>query len=182
MPVSEQPASNSPGDSPTGSTFRLNVLWDNVSLPYTAFFPRRGNPYQVRTPDPDYPVIHWDEPVQITEQPPTPPVPTREPPRRHYRLKEIPGYDPITFLSQYDRDRREAERVQFTAFRRVNKEAGRISPEGTVYYSGSNSSTEVLPAAEHVNGNPWGSPDPSTTPTTPEAPNTPPANHPDNHA
>ncbi len=24
------------------------------------------------TPDPNYPTIHWDQPVQITEQPPTP--------------------------------------------------------------------------------------------------------------
>lgn len=146
-PVSEQPASDGPGDSPADSTFRLDVLWDNVNLPYTAFFPRRGNPYRRPTPDPDYPVIHWDEPVQITDQ--------------------------------ATRDARERERLRSEAFRRVDEEAGRISP--TVYYSGSNTSTEVLPTAEYANGNARGSPDTPTEPHTPENPNSPPVYNPDDH-
>ncbi|PBK83245.1 hypothetical protein ARMGADRAFT_1089599 [Armillaria gallica] len=138
----EQPANGSPGDSPTGSAFRLDILWDNINLPYTAFFPRRGNPYRARTPDPDYPIIHWDQPIQITEQPPTPPILTRESMPEFQQPEEIPGYDPATFLSQYDRDRRAAGQVRFAAFRKVNEEAGRITPEGTTYYSSRNASTE----------------------------------------
>ncbi|KAK0226823.1 hypothetical protein EDD85DRAFT_976068 [Armillaria nabsnona] len=94
-PASEQPTCCCPRtptpDSPT--TSKLSLLWANANLPYTAFIPRRGNPYQTREPAveqrPEPLVIpisslslelnryitpgYWDQPVQITEQPPTPP-------------------------------------------------------------------------------------------------------------
>ncbi len=83
--------STGPNDIFIDSTSELNVVWDNLNLPYTTFFPHRENPYRAsevnweppeqhrtETPDPDYPTIHWDEPVQITELPPTPPRAARD--------------------------------------------------------------------------------------------------------
>ncbi|PBK88172.1 hypothetical protein ARMGADRAFT_1084826 [Armillaria gallica] len=102
-------ASGHPGDSPADSTFKLDILWDNINLPYTTFFPRQGNPYQARTPDLEYSTIHWDQPIQITKQSPTPPILTRESTPECYRPELIPGYNSNTGLSQYNRDRREAE-------------------------------------------------------------------------
>ncbi len=78
--------STGPNDIFIDSTSELDVVWDNLNLPYTAFFPHQENPYRsseanweppeqhrTATPDPDYPTIHWDEPIQVTEQPPSPP-------------------------------------------------------------------------------------------------------------
>ncbi len=44
-PVSERPSLDHPRstrvpDSPADSTFELSILWDDLNLPYTAFFPR----------------------------------------------------------------------------------------------------------------------------------------------
>ncbi len=78
QPASDRPVNIRASDSPADSTFKLDVLWDNVNLPYTAFFPGRPNPYRAWSPPADAPIIHWDQPVQITEQPPTPPSPTEE--------------------------------------------------------------------------------------------------------
>ncbi|PBK92249.1 hypothetical protein ARMGADRAFT_1081027 [Armillaria gallica] len=51
MPASDQPASDSTRASAASSMLRFDVVWDNLNLPYTAFFSRRGNPYRPRMPD-----------------------------------------------------------------------------------------------------------------------------------
>ncbi len=73
-PTNERPTSSHPRDDPVlpttsgpydifvSSTSELNLVWDNLNLPYRAFFPPRENPYRWGTTE--YPsVIHWDEPV-----------------------------------------------------------------------------------------------------------------------
>ncbi len=92
-------------------------------------------------------------------------------------------------LNQHGRDRRQAERERAEAFRRVDEgHRGERIPQidswgETIYYTptGSDTSTERLPDEEHINGIlHGGSPSPSPVPSLP-TPNTPPANHPDNH-
>ncbi len=76
-PATEQPSGSRPRNGPvfptTGgphdifvsSTSELDLVWDNLNLPYTAFIIPRENPYRRGTTE--YPsVIHWEEPVRIT--------------------------------------------------------------------------------------------------------------------
>ncbi len=82
-PATEQPAGSRPRDTPirpatndphhvyVSSTSELNLIWDNLNIPYAAYFPQREDPTYGATAE--YPsIIHWDEPVRITMRPPTP--------------------------------------------------------------------------------------------------------------
>ncbi|PBK90593.1 hypothetical protein ARMGADRAFT_1082851 [Armillaria gallica] len=170
MPVSEQPSRVRIGDSPANSAFRLDVVWDNLNLPTTAFFPRRGNPYRPHSPDPEYPAVAiGDKSILITQHPPTPPrrespepqqhtessrlAPPRPPRRNHcqrvtYEPEADLGWDPVTGTTTREREQnaQEAELDEelrgrtFTPVHRVSR--GR-------------------PTESLVNGDPWGS-DPST--------------------
>ncbi len=73
-PAAEQPTSSRPRNDPVrpatsgpydifvSSTSELDLVWDNLNLPYTAFFPPRENPYRWGTAE--HPsAIHWDEPI-----------------------------------------------------------------------------------------------------------------------
>ncbi len=142
--------STGPNDIFIDSTSELDVVWDNLNLPYTAFFPHWGNPYRAseanwepseqyrtETPDPNYPTIHWDEPVQVTELPPTPPRATRDSlpkfesrrsPTRQATLavprrkREPPGgLVDEQGLNQDDRDRRRVEAERAAFFRRIDE-------------------------------------------------------------
>lgn len=208
-PVTEQPTIRCPRpsitDSPTAS--ELSLLWANANLPYTAFFPRRGNPYRAREPastnqctePPAAPVPslapelnryaepgYWDQPVQITEQPPTPPrgsSPEFEPrtaesrsrltiPRRRVvvestgtgggrpesqRADESSTSSDETPQDQYAREQRGAYR-EYDGRRGSRPSVGLNARFETVYYSADSSvaSTEILPDAEHINGVPGG--------------------------
>ncbi len=116
------PATSGPHDIFVSSTSELDLVWDNLNLPHTAFFPPRENPYRWGTAE--YPsVIHWDEPVRITTRSPTPPEQTREstpefPPRvtpdrlaipRRRREPPRSVVEVAEELNQFDRDRRQAE-------------------------------------------------------------------------
>ncbi len=58
-------------------------------------------------------------------------------------------------LDEDDRDRQQTEQEQAAAFREIDLQqpsVGIDSQEETVYYSTSDTSTEVLPAEEYING------------------------------
>ncbi len=116
------PTTNGPYDIFVSSTSELDLVWDNLNLPYTAFFPPRENPYRWGTAE--YPsLIHWDEPVRITTRSPTPPEQNDEstpefPPQEDRGRLNIPRRrrEPLRSvvevteeLTQYTRDRRQAE-------------------------------------------------------------------------
>lgn len=65
-------------------------------------------------------------------------------------------------LSEEDRAGRQAVREQAAIFREIDERQPNIGIDShgeTVYHSVASSiRTEVLPTAEHINGNPWGSP------------------------
>ncbi len=106
----------------------------------------------------------------------------REPPRSIVEIVEE--------LTQGIGDRRQAERERAEEFRRIDEghrgqRIPQINSRGeTIYYTptGSNTSTERVPDdEEYVNGVLHGeSLSPSSIPSFP-TPNTPPADHPDNH-
>ncbi len=207
-PVAEQSTSGRPRSVPVlpttsgphnifvSSTSELDLVWDNLNLPYTAFFPPRENPYHWGTAE--YPsIIHWDEPVRITTRSPTPPAQDNEstpefPPREEWGRLDIPRrrrepprsvVEITEELTQYTIDRRQAEREQAEAFRRVDEgHRGQRVPQvdsrgETVYHTpaDNNTSTERLPDEENINGILYGgSPSPLPSPSFP-TPNTPPA-------
>ncbi len=213
-PTAEQPSGSRPRNDPVfpttngphnifvSSTSELDLVWDNLNLPYTAFITPRENPYRQGTAE--YPSItHWDEPVRITTRSPTPPEQSSEPttelplqwgqrrldiPRRR-REPPRSAIEVAEELDQYDRDRRQTERERAEEFRRVDEgHRGQRIPQmdsrgETVYYTPTDStvSAERLPDEENVNrvlhG---GSPSPSPVPSF-LTPNTPPADHPDNY-
>ncbi len=200
--ISVLPATSGPYDIFVSSTSELDLVWDNLNLPYTAFFPPRENPYCWGTAE--YPsVIHWDEPVRVVTRSPTPPEQPDEstpesPPRgipgrlaipRRRREPTRSIVEIAEELSQFDEDRRQTERRQAEEFRRIDEESQRegvpqVNSRGeTVYHTpaDSDASTEGPPEEEYVNGIiQGGSPSPSPIPT-PTVLNTPPADHPDNH-
>ncbi len=207
-PATEQPASGRSRDTPirpvpndphyvyVSSTTELDLIWDNLNIPHAAYFPQREDPdYGATTEFPS--ITHWDEPVRITTQSPTPEqddestpeFPVRGTPDRltiPRRRREPPRsvIDVAEELNEHERERRRAERERAEAFRRVDEGHRReripqINSRGeTVYYTPTNSdtSTERLPDEEYVilHG---GSPSPSPVPSFP-TPNTPPAGPP----
>ncbi|PBK90271.1 hypothetical protein ARMGADRAFT_1083133 [Armillaria gallica] len=173
-PVSDQFTRVRVGDSPTDSAFRLDVVWDNLNLPTSAFFPRRGNPYRPRSPDPEYPAIaHGDESIQIAEHPPTPPrrespepqqhaessrlAPPRPPRRNHrrrvtYRPEADLGWDPVTGTTAWEREQNAQEAE-------LDEELqGRT-------FTPAHHISRGRPTESLANGDPWGS-DPSTNSST----------------
>ncbi len=193
------PATSGPHDIFVSSTSELDLVWDNLNLPHTAFFPPRENPYRWGTAE--YPsVIHWDEPVRITTRSPTPPEQTREstpefPPRvtpdrlaipRRRREPPRSVVEVAEELNQFDRDRRQAEHERAEELRRIDEgnneeRIPQVDSRGdTVYHTpaDSDTSTERLPDEEPINGILYGgSPSPSPVPSFP-TPNTPPARPP----
>ncbi len=76
-PATKQPASSRPRDTSirpatsdphyvyVSSTSELDLVWDNLNIPYTAYFPQREDPNYGATAE--YPsIVHWDEPIRIT--------------------------------------------------------------------------------------------------------------------
>ncbi len=197
------PVTNDPHYIYVSSTTELDLIWDNLNIPHAAYLPRPAEDLTYGATAEFPSVIHWDEPVRIVTRSPTPPEPSserttelplqwgqgrldiprrrREPPRSVIEVTEE--------LNQSDRDRRQAERERAEAIRRVDEgHSGQRIPEvdsrgETVYHTPTDSvtSTERLPDEEYVNGIlHGGSPSPSPVPSV-STPNTPPADHPDNH-
>ncbi len=128
------PATSGPHDIFVSSTSELDLVWDNLNLPYMAFITPRENPYRWGTAE--YPsIIHWDEPVQITTRSPTPPEQDNEstpesPPQGAQGRLDIPRrrrepprsvIEVAEELNQFTRDRRQAERERAEEFRRIDE-------------------------------------------------------------
>ncbi len=194
--------SNDPHNIYVSSTTELDLVWDNLNIPHAAYFPQREDPdYGTTAEPPSRPIrgrVHTNHhatshspgaeqrandraPIQWGQRRLDIPRRRREPPRSIIEVTEE--------LNQDDRDRRQAERERAEIFRRVSEGhrgqriPGIDSRGETIYYTPTDSvaSTEQPPNEEDINGVlHGGSPSPLPIPSFP-TPNTPPADHPDNH-
>ncbi len=141
--------------------FDPDDLWDNLTIPYSAYFPMRTGSSDYRTPPPDaanYPSInYWDQPIQNRELTPKP-VPAIEEPiagpsqphRSAWQNCDKQCLTPPTF-------RADLPLHQFSESVRFRRWPSEVSDSDTA--------TELLPKAEYVNGIHGGSPKLSPIPS-----------------
>ncbi len=158
----------SPNPPPPSAPITPNKFWDNITIPYDAYFHANSSPDHRTPPPAGYRNnVHWDTPI----------------PPQEYTPESVRGVEePVTGPSNYwqnvteqcltpPRRRWGPDPTRYHLNRFLETEVHSWSSET----SGSNTATELLPQLEFINGihgeSPQSTPEPPLQPTNPDPPN-----------